>query len=88
MGLWGGIFNEQIVTVLCRVAETAIACKWVLMLILFWGISFLIRIDIPPEALCPVSIMYSYCSKVFMFSLSLFFEGFLETYGNKVEFGY
>ena len=39
--------------VLHKVAENAIACKWVL--ILFWGIFFPIRIDMPPEALCPVS---------------------------------
>ena len=43
------------------------------MLMLFWMISFFIRIDSPPEALRPVSIMQSYCSNVFMFSLSLCF---------------
>ena len=43
--------------VLCKVAETAFAYKWVLMLILFWRIFSLIRIDTPPEALCTVSCM-------------------------------
>ena len=52
MGSWGGIYSEQMVTVLCGVA---IACKLVLMLILFWGISFLIRIDTPPEALSGIN---------------------------------
>ena len=42
---------------LCKDAETAFACKWVLMLILFEGIFFLIKIDIPPEALWPMSCM-------------------------------
>ena len=55
IGSWDGIYSEQMVKVLCRVAETAIACKWVLMLILFRGISFIIGIDTPPEALCLVS---------------------------------
>ena len=42
-------YSGQIEMVLCWVAETAIACKWVL--ILFWWVFFLIRIDTPPEAL-------------------------------------
>ena len=47
------------------------------MLILFRGISFLIRIDTLPEALCLVSCIQSYCLKVFMFHLSLNFLRFL-----------
>ena len=43
--------------VLCKVAKIAIACRGVLMLILLWGMFFLIRIDTPPKALSPVSRM-------------------------------
>ena len=39
MGSWGGIYNEQMVTVLCMVAETAIACKWFGLVSWFNGIS-------------------------------------------------
>ena len=68
-GSWGRIYSEQMEKVLCKVAETAIAYKWVLMLISFWGKFFLIRIDTPAKALCPVP----YCSKVFVLGFSQFF---------------
>ena len=51
------MYIEQMAVVLCKVAEIATACSGVLMLILLWGMFFLIRIDTPPEALSPVSCM-------------------------------
>ena len=46
----GGIYNEQIFFFLCKVASKAISWRLVLRLVLFWGMSFLIRIETPPEA--------------------------------------
>ena len=57
MASWGGIYIAQILIVLCKVSLTAIAWKWVLKWILLWGMSFLIRIETPPEALWPVLLM-------------------------------
>ena len=70
---WGGIYSEQMVTALCKVAETAIAYKFVLMFISFWGIFFLIRIDTPLEALCPIV----FCFFLILFSLIQWFPWFL-----------
>ena len=80
---WVGIY-EQMETVLCKVAKTAIACKWVLILILFWGMFFLIRIDTRPEAFCPVSVIFfkGFC----VWFINMIFEGFLQTYDSRVEF--
>lgn len=65
MGLCGGMYIEQIFISLWSIALTAIAWRSVSMLIWCWGMPFLIRIEIPPQAwfpsLCDDSVRSFWC---------------------------
>ena len=83
------MYIEQIAVVLCKVAEIATACRGVLMLILLWGMFFLIRIDTPPEALSPMSCMLVVLLIIFHVCFIIaFLKCFLETYNGRILFSY
>ena len=49
--LSGGMYTEQIVTALCSVTLTAVACNWVINGMGRCNVLFLTRMELPPEAI-------------------------------------
>ena len=68
MLLLGGMYSEHMLIVLCRVTDTAIACRFVFKFIWLCSSVLFTIIDVPPDALAVCLFISLYIVCCFMFS--------------------
>ena len=81
----GGMYGVKIFIILCQITLTAIAWSPVLRVILLWGMSFLITIETPSEALRLVNMVVAFVT-FYVNVIVCFEESFLKADNDRLQF--